>query len=136
MAKRTVRRVVLQLLSASPILIACGSPMAGTKAPAPTPRKVTLDFLHADGPPQKEKLERIVEAFKAKNLGSQVNIIYAPWGEFETKIVALHTAGTPPDFHQIDDDAVPFFAMRDLLLLADSVLKKHAINRSDYHKMV
>ncbi len=129
------RRGILGLLASAPIIAACGT-ADGPRAPTAARRPATLDFLHADGPPQKEKLERIAEGFKAKNAGSQINVIYTPWGEFETKIVALHTAGTPPDFHQIDDDAVPFFAMRDLLLPADALLKEHAINRGDYHKMI
>jgi multiple sugar transport system substrate-binding protein len=125
------------------------APAAATPAPAaPTtssaskpaapvePVKANLQFLFADGPPQKDKLEQVVERFKAKNVGSQVEIIWTPWGEFESKIIAMHSAGAPPDFHQIDDDAVPFFAMRDLLLPVDPVLKDHNIDRKDYHPMV
>jgi len=134
MTYRASRRDVMALLGGSPVVAACGA--AATTKPAAVKRAVNVEFLHADGPPQKEKLERVVDAFKARNPGSQVNMVYTPWGEFETKIVSLHTAGTPPDFHQIDDDAVPFFAMRDLLLPVDPVLKDNAISKGEYHKMV
>ena len=130
------RRRVLALLGAAPVLAACGTAATESKVPVPRQRPVKLDFLFADGPPQKEKLEQVVDQFQAKNPGSQINAVYSPWGEFETKIIALHTAGTPPDFHQIDDDAVPYFGMRDLIAPVEPVLKQYAINRADYHKMI
>ncbi len=107
-----------------------------TSNQAAKPTKVSLQFLYADGPPQKDKLELVVERFKAKNPGSEIENIWTPWGEFESKIITMHSGGTPPDFHQIDDDAVPFFAMRDLLLPVDAVLTDHQIDRKDYHPMI
>jgi ABC-type glycerol-3-phosphate transport system substrate-binding protein len=117
--------------AAAPTTAAAAAPAAATK-----PIKANLQFLFADGPPQKEKLESIVDKFKAKNPDAQIEVVWSPWGEFETKIVAMHSSGTPPDFHQIDDDAVPFFAMRDLLMPVDAVLKDHQVDQKDYHPMI
>jgi ABC-type glycerol-3-phosphate transport system substrate-binding protein len=117
--------------AAAPTTAAAAAPAAAAK-----PIKANLQFLFADGPPQKDKLESIVEKFKAKNPDAQVEVVWSPWGEFETKIVAMHSSGTPPDFHQIDDDAVPFFAMRDLLMPVDAVLKDHQVDQKEYHPMI
>jgi multiple sugar transport system substrate-binding protein len=120
-------------------------PAAAAEAPKPTApaaiaptkaRKVNLQFLYADGPPQKDKLELIVESFKTKNPGSQVETIWSPWGQFETKIVAMYAGGTAPDFHQCDDDAVPFFAGRDMIGPVDDIIKDNNLNKGDYHKMI
>ncbi len=126
----------------APALAATTAPAisAPTTAAAPSvakkSSKVNLQFLFADGPPQKDKLETIVENFKKKNPDAKVEVIWTPWGQFETKIIAMHTGGTPPDFHQIDDDAVPYFGMRGLTAPVDDILKQNNIDKNDYHKMI
>jgi len=95
-----------------------------------------IQFLVADGPPMKDYLEALTKDFMKENPGVEVEMIWVPWGQFETKIIAMHTGGVAPDLHQVDDDTIPFFGRKGLVMPMGDLLATEGIKKEDYAKIV
>ncbi len=125
------------------LMAACGStptpaPQAQEEAATPAPQteeeapaeeaveepaaesgeQVTLSVWHVD----ETELEPIIAAYKAKNPNIDIDFSFFPWGPFFEKLDASYAAGDPPDVHRQDDDEIPFFAQRGVLLPLDDYL--------------
>jgi ABC-type glycerol-3-phosphate transport system substrate-binding protein len=103
---------------------------------AAQPVRGKMSFLFADGPPMKDYLEALVKDFTTENPGVDIEVIWTPWGQFEPKIIAMHTGGVAPDLHQIDDDTIPFFASKGLISPMDDFLEREGIKKRDYSDII
>jgi len=84
----------------------------------------------------KDYLEALTKEFMKQNPGVEVEMIWTPWGQFETKIIAMHTGGVAPDLHQVDDDTIPFFGNKGLVMPLDDFLASEGVNKDDYAKII
>ncbi|MBV7333752.1 sugar ABC transporter substrate-binding protein [Chloroflexi bacterium TSY] len=106
-------------------LVAC---VPATQAPdatesggdAPAEDQVELTVWHVN----EDELDPIIAAFEEQNASISVAFTYFPWGDFFEKLETAYAAGTPPDVHRQDDDEIPFFAQRDVLLPLEEVLQE------------
>lgn len=78
----------------------------------------TIQVWHVD----ETELDPIIEAFEAENPDINIEFSFFPWGPFFEKLDAAYAAGEPPDVHRQDDDEIPFFAQRGVLLPLDDYL--------------
>ena len=85
---------------------------------APTKEEVEIEVWHTD----EQEFDAIIPSFQLENPHVKVNFQYYPWGDFFEKLEISYAAGTPPDVHRQDDDEIPFFAQRGVLLPLEDVV--------------
>lgn len=119
------------------VAAACAAPVAPAEpegaeegaAPASAAGEVaTLQVWHVD----ETELDPIIEAFEAENPDIDIEFSFFPWGPFFEKLDAAYAAGDPPDVHRQDDDEIPFFAQRGVLLPLDDYLAEY-LNPEDLY---
>lgn len=91
-----------------------------TTAPATAPEAATtvLSVWHVN----ETELDPIIDLFKQNNPNVDIQYQFYPWGEFWDKLNTAYAAGTPPDVHRQDDDEIPFFVQRGVLLPVDEAV--------------
>jgi multiple sugar transport system substrate-binding protein len=96
------------------------APEAATAASAAAPAgdRISLSVWHVD----EDELDPIIELFKEQHANVDVAYQFYPWGEFWDKLNTAYAAGTPPDVHRQDDDEIPFFVQRGVLLPVDEAV--------------
>ena len=85
---------------------------------APAAETVQLSVWHVD----ETELATIIANFEEANPNVKVAFQYYPWGDFFDKLNTAYAAGTPPDVHRQDDDEIPYFAQRKVLLPLEEYL--------------
>jgi multiple sugar transport system substrate-binding protein len=94
-------------------------------AEAPSLEEVEIAVWHTE-----DEFDAIIPNFQLEHPNVQINFQHYPWGEFFEKLEIAYAAGDPPDVHRQDDDEIPSFAQRGLLMpMEDHVLA--AINKED-----
>jgi multiple sugar transport system substrate-binding protein len=92
---------------------------------APPLEEVELEVWHTE-----DEFDAIIPNFQLEHPNVKVNFQHYPWGEYFEKLEITYAAGDPPDVHRQDDDEIPSFAQRGLLMpMEDHVLA--AINKED-----
>lgn len=118
------RRLFLSLSATATVgvmIAACTTtmPAAPAGAPdAPAAGAVTLRVWHT----AENELDPIIDLFKEKYPNVEIEFQFYPWGEFWDKLNTAYAAGTPPDVHRQDDDEIPFFVQRGVLLPVDEAV--------------
>ena len=92
---------------------------------APALEEVEIEVWHTA-----DEFDAIIPNFQLDHPNVKVNFQHYPWGEYFEKLELRYAAGDPPDVHRQDDDEIPAFAARGLLMpMEDHVLA--AINKED-----
>ncbi len=116
--KAMSRRDFLKASASAAASISALVPLAHIATAAPAAQEVTLEVWHTD----ETELLPIIDAFKAANPNVSINYTFFPWGPFFENLETAYAAGTPPDVHRQDDDEIPFFVQRGVLLpLTDAI---------------
>ena len=147
--KRVFRRDLLRismLASAGAALAACAQPTPEPKVVKETvqvPVKETVQVkvketvvVQPTAAPVKQvqlevwhtvetEFDAIIPRFQLEHPNVKIRFQYYPWGEYFQKLEIAYAGGKPPDVHRQDDDEIPAFAERGVLLpLEEHLLKK------------
>jgi multiple sugar transport system substrate-binding protein len=109
-------------------LTACVAAAPTGQPSEPAAQATEIEVWHVN----ENELDPIIKTFEAANPGVKVKFQYYPWGDFFDKLDTAYAAGTPPDVHRQDDDAIPFFAQRNVLLPLDEYLL-NTLNKDDLY---
>ncbi len=115
---KTTRRLVALVLSVLMVLSVCSFAVAEEKEP------ITLRFwAHWGSEQRRPTINKICDMFNEKyaDQGIQVEYVYVPFGDIETKMLASVTAGNPP--------AVVITAIEDV---ATKAMRNQAANIKEY----
>ena len=126
--KRIYRRDFVRtgmLASVGAALAACAQPppqvvketVIVQATPAPV-EEVQLTVWHTE----ETEFDAIIPNFQLEHPNVKIKFQYYPWGEYFQKLEIAYAAGTPPDVHRQDDDEIPSFAQRGLLLPLEDYL--------------
>jgi multiple sugar transport system substrate-binding protein len=85
--------------------------------------------------PQTSGFDRIEEAFKAKFPAIKLEVLHAPDG-YDDKLLALYSAGNPPDVLRLNDDYILGYKTRNLIAALDAYVKPSGIKRDDFYPAV
>jgi len=78
----------------------------------------------------------IVEEYNKSQSEVQVEMLIAPWGELNTKLLTAISAGTPPDFTIIGrSDAIEYAVRGGILPLDDHISAEPRINLDDWFEV-
>jgi len=114
MARKISRRHLLQLSGlglGAATLVACAATPAPAAPPtaveekpteaeataAPSEEGVKLTTMWRTSPTENEMLERIISVWAEKHPDIAVEPIYAPWDEYEPKLLSMYAGGIAPD---------------------------------------
>lgn len=99
---------------------------ANVYAAPPGQDQVTIQVWHVD----ETELDPVIEAFKAANPNIDVEFQFYVWGNFFERLETAYAGGTPPDVHRQDDDEIPFFVQRGVLMSLTEALGE--LNPDDF----
>jgi multiple sugar transport system substrate-binding protein len=131
-ATRLTRRELLRGaagLTASALLAACAAPSApaapaaeeGAAQPA-TKGPVTISYWTFWADRWGEFQQQIVDAYNASQDEIKVEMLIAPWGELDTKLLTAISAGQPPDFTIVGRSTAIEYAVRGGSLPLDDLI--------------
>jgi ABC-type glycerol-3-phosphate transport system substrate-binding protein len=106
---------------------------AATPAPA-TATKITYWTFWADR--WGEFQGQIIDAFNKSQSEIQVEMLIAPWGELNTKLLTAISAGQPPDFTIIGrSDAIEYALRGGILPLDDRIASDSRVKPDDWFEV-
>lgn len=138
----TTRRWLLQMGGtvsvAGTLLAACGGRTGRTGAgegPSRLKTGSTLVYWNDMGAPYPSLMQRWAETFQQRT-GVRVDATGGMGGEYNDKLVASFTAGTPPDIFRYLQEVIPIpgAVERNMLLKLDDLIKRDKHDLSDFRK--
>jgi multiple sugar transport system substrate-binding protein len=85
--------------------------------------------------PQTSGFDRIEEAFRAKFPSVKLEVLHTP-DDYDNKLLAMYSAGNPPDVLRLNDDYIKGYKVRNLIAALDLYLKASGVKRDDYYPAV
>ncbi len=136
--KRITRTITRRRFAASStaalsaaVLAACG-PAGGAEPPrAQGPASGNVSWFYSENP-QTSGFDKIEEAFKAKYPNVKLEIQHTP-SDSENKLLALFSAGNPPDVHRLNDDFVLGYKTKNLIAPLDAYVKSQNVRRDEFY---
>jgi ABC-type glycerol-3-phosphate transport system substrate-binding protein len=140
-AGRRTRRTILAGLATAAgagALAACGpagAPAGGAEgARSGAEATGSVSWMYSDNP-QASGFDRVAAAFKQEHPRVNLEVLHTPSAIYD-KILAMFTAGTPPDVFRLNDDFVLSWRTKGVLAPLDQHMKATGIKKEDYHDAV
>lgn len=138
-SRRTVLTCLAVSLLAPTALAGCASGNAGGgagtgEAPKAAAAAGTVTWMYSANP-QTSGFDLIEEAFKAKFPAIKPEILYTAQ-DYDNKLLATYSAGTPPDVLRLNDDYILGYKTRNLIAPLDKYVKASGVKRDEFYPAV
>jgi multiple sugar transport system substrate-binding protein len=92
--------------------------------------RVEITWLFSENP-EDINLDKLISVFEEKNPHIKITPIWTPT-RYEEKLHAMLASGDPPDVIRLNDDYVPAYADRGLLMPLDSLIERYGIDAEGF----
>ena len=125
------------LVSCGPVTPAENTPPAVEVAPPPGQKVTVIWYVRSNPDEQKWENEVAIPDFQSKNPGISINLVVAPWANFDTKMQTMIAAGTPPDvWSHWGPSGFKDYVIRGLVADLTPFIQKDQFDLSDFEPSV